>query len=108
MSTEVAGEVLSAGSPVRVVIRDEVRRYRCLLEDNIAIHLPCYWSRTAHAVVVAIARFRCACGVAHLIMALGDELLPLPGLTVDTGLGVSGMDRSLDAGRLPAPGGRLQ
>jgi hypothetical protein len=67
------------------VFSDEVRCYRCLLEDNnIAIHLSGYSNHMARAAI-AIWRFRCACGIIDLPTVPGDYLLALPWFSGDVG-----------------------
>lgn len=53
---------------------------------------------------VATAGFCYACTVAELVTTSGDNLLTLPRLTVNAGIGIAGLARLLD-GR-PQAGGR--
>jgi peptidoglycan/xylan/chitin deacetylase (PgdA/CDA1 family) len=88
------------------VLRDEVHRSRCLLEDSLAVSVEGfaypfgYWNHAARAAV-ATEGFRYACAVADLIAAPGDNVLTLPRLTVNAGLGVTGLARLLDARSTP-------
>ena len=90
------------------VISDEVRRSRRLLEDNLGLAVEGfaypfgYWNAAARAAVAATG-FRYACAVAELVTAPGDDVLTLPRLTVNAGIGVTGLARLL-GGR--PPGGR--
>ena len=90
-------------------IRDEVGRSRRLLEDNLGITVEGfaypfgYWNRAARAAVAA-AGFRYACAVAELVTAPGDDVLTLPRLTVNAGIGVAGLAGLL--GARPTPSGR--
>jgi peptidoglycan/xylan/chitin deacetylase (PgdA/CDA1 family) len=90
-------------------IRDEVGRSRCLLEDNLGLTVEGfaypfgYWNRAARAAV-ASAGFRYACAVAELVTAPGDDVLTLPRLTVNAGIGVAGLAGLL--GARPTPSGR--
>lgn len=84
------------------VISDEVGRSRCLLEDKLgrAVHgfaYPFgYWNRPVRAAVAA-AGYRYAFAVAELMAAPGDDLLTLPRLTVNAGVGVAGLARLLNS-----------
>jgi peptidoglycan/xylan/chitin deacetylase (PgdA/CDA1 family) len=88
------------------VIRDEVCRSRRLMEDNLAVQVEGfaypfgYWNRAARAAV-ARAGFRYACAVADLMAAPGDDVLTLPRLTVNAGIGVAGLARLLGARPTP-------
>jgi peptidoglycan/xylan/chitin deacetylase (PgdA/CDA1 family) len=88
------------------VIRDEVCRSRCLMEDNLAVRVEGfaypfgYWNRAARAAVAG-AGFRYACAVADLMAAPGDDVLTLPRLTVNAGIGVAGLARLLGARPTP-------
>ena len=90
-------------------IHDEVSRSRRLMEDNLAVPVEGfaypfgYWNGAARAAV-ATAGFRYACGVADLMTAPGDDVLTLPRLTVNAGIGVTGLARLLRA--RPTPSGR--
>jgi peptidoglycan/xylan/chitin deacetylase (PgdA/CDA1 family) len=92
-----------------LAIRDEVYRSRCLLEDNLGLSVQGfaypfgYWNRASRAAV-ATAGFRYACAVSDLMTAPDDDVLTLPRLTVNAGIGVSGLARLLDA--RPTPSGR--
>lgn len=91
------------------VTRDEVRRSKCLLEDNLAVPVEGfaypfgYWNRATRAAV-ATAGFRYGCVVADLMTVRGDDVLTLPRLTVRAGLGVTGLARLLST--RPTPGRR--
>lgn len=82
------------------VISYEVSRSRCLTEDNLAVQVEGfaypfgYWNRSARAAVAA-AGFRYAYVVADLIAGPGDDVLTLPRLTVNAGIGVAGFARLL-------------
>jgi O-antigen biosynthesis protein len=88
------------------VIRDEVSRSRCLTEDNVSVQVEGfaypfgYWNRAARAAVAA-AGFRYACVVSDLMTAPGDDVLTLPRLTVNAGIGVTGLARLLRARQTP-------
>jgi peptidoglycan/xylan/chitin deacetylase (PgdA/CDA1 family) len=88
------------------VINDEVRRSRCLLEDNLGLAVDGfaypfgYWNRAARAAVAA-AGFQYAVAVAELMTTARDDVLTLPRLTVNAGLGVAGLARLL--GTRPTP-----
>ena len=91
------------------VISDEARRSRALLEDELGVAVDGfaypfgYWNRAARAAVAA-AGYRYAFAVAELMTAPGDDLLTLPRLTVNAGIGVAGLARLL--GRDPTPASR--
>jgi peptidoglycan/xylan/chitin deacetylase (PgdA/CDA1 family) len=91
------------------VISDEVRRSRCLLEDHLGVAVEGfaypygYWNRAVRAAVAA-AGFRYAVTVADLMTAPDDDVLTLPRLTVNAGIGVPGLARLL--GTRPTPGSR--
>lgn len=82
------------------VVDDEVRRSRCLLEDNLGLAVDGfaypfgYWNRAARAAVAA-AGFRYAVAVAELMTTPRDDVLTLPRLTVNAGIGVAGLARLL-------------
>jgi len=88
------------------VISDEVGRSRRLLEDKLGLAVDGfaypfgYWNSAARAAV-ADAGYRYAFAVAELMTAPGDDLLTLPRLTVNAGIGVTGLARLL--GRSPTP-----
>jgi peptidoglycan/xylan/chitin deacetylase (PgdA/CDA1 family) len=88
------------------VINDEVRRSRCLLEDNLGLAVDGfaypfgYWNRAARGAVAA-AGFRYAVAVAELMTTVRDDVLTLPRLTVNAGIGVTGPARLL--GTHPTP-----
>jgi peptidoglycan/xylan/chitin deacetylase (PgdA/CDA1 family) len=90
-------------------INDEVRRSRCLLEDHLGVAVEGfaypfgYWNRAARAAVAA-AGFRYAVAVAELITAPDDDVLTLPRLTINAGIGVPGLARLL--GTRPTPASR--
>ena len=89
------------------VISDEVRRSRGLLEDKLGFAVDGfaypfgYWDRAARAAVAA-AGYRYAFAVAELMTAPDDDLLTLPRLTVNAGIGVAGLARLLGRGPTPA------
>lgn len=91
------------------VIRDEVLRSRCLLEDNLSrpvggFAYPFgYWNRAARSAL-ATAGFRYGCAVAELAVGTRDDVFTLPRLTVNAGIGVAGLVRLLSGG--PVLGGR--
>ena len=84
------------------VIDDEVRRSRGLLEDKLGLAVDGfaypfgYWNSAARAAVAA-AGYRYAFAVAELVTAPGDDMLTLPRLTVNAGIGVAGLARLLRA-----------
>jgi peptidoglycan/xylan/chitin deacetylase (PgdA/CDA1 family) len=84
------------------VISDEVDRSRRLIEDELglAVHgfaYPFgYWNRAVRGAVAA-AGYRYAFAVDELMAAPGDDLLTLPRLTVNAGIGVAGLARLLDS-----------
>lgn len=84
------------------VISDEVGRSRCLLEDKLGLAVEGfaypfgYWNRATRAAV-ATAGYRYAFAVAELMTAPGDDLLTLPRLTVNAGIGVAGLARLLNS-----------
>jgi peptidoglycan/xylan/chitin deacetylase (PgdA/CDA1 family) len=84
------------------VILDEVGRSRRLMEHNLAVQVEGfaypfgYWSRAARGAV-ATAGFSYACAVGDLATAPGDDVLTLPRLTVNAGIGVTGLARMLQA-----------
>jgi peptidoglycan/xylan/chitin deacetylase (PgdA/CDA1 family) len=79
-----------------LVASDEVRRSRAVLEDKLGLAVDGfaypfgYWNRAVRAAVDA-AGYRYACGVDDLITAPGDDVLTLPRLTVNAGIGVAGL-----------------
>ena len=83
------------------VVSDEVRRCRSLLEDNLGVAVDGFaypfgfWNRAAREAVAA-AGYRYACAVAELMTAPADDMLTLPRLTVNAGIGVAGLTRLLD------------
>jgi peptidoglycan/xylan/chitin deacetylase (PgdA/CDA1 family) len=89
------------------VISDEARRSRGLLEDELGVAVDGfaypfgYWNRAARAAVAA-AGYRYAFAVAELMTAPGDDVLTLPRLTVNAGIGVAGLARLLGRGPTPA------
>jgi peptidoglycan/xylan/chitin deacetylase (PgdA/CDA1 family) len=89
------------------VISDEARRSRGLLEDKLGVAVDGfaypfgYWNRAARAAVAA-AGYRYAFAVAELMTAPGDDVLTLPRLTVNAGIGVAGLARLLGRGPTPA------
>jgi peptidoglycan/xylan/chitin deacetylase (PgdA/CDA1 family) len=89
------------------VAGDEARRCRGLLEDKLGIAVDGFaypfgfWNRAAREAVAA-AGYRYACAVAELTTAPGDDVLTLPRLTVNAGVGVAGFSRLLDVRPTPA------
>jgi peptidoglycan/xylan/chitin deacetylase (PgdA/CDA1 family) len=90
------------------VARDEVRRSKCVLEDNLgqAVTGFCYpfgyWNRAARAGVEA-AGFGYGCAAADLVSVPGDDVRTLPRLAVNADIGVVGLAQVLHRGT----GGRL-
>jgi peptidoglycan/xylan/chitin deacetylase (PgdA/CDA1 family) len=89
------------------VVSDEVRRCRSLLEDKLGIAVDGFaypfgfWNGAARHAVAA-AGYRYACAVAELMTAPGDDMLTLPRLTINAGIGVAGLTRLLDVRPTPA------
>jgi peptidoglycan/xylan/chitin deacetylase (PgdA/CDA1 family) len=89
------------------IVSDEVRRCRSLLEDKLGIAVDGFaypfgfWNGAARQAVAA-AGYRYACAVAELMTAPGDDVLTLPRLTVNAGIGVAGLTRLLDVRPTPA------
>jgi peptidoglycan/xylan/chitin deacetylase (PgdA/CDA1 family) len=89
------------------VVSDEVRRCRSLLEDKLGIAVDGFaypfgfWNDAARQAVAA-AGYRYACAVAELTTAPGDDVLTLPRLTVNAGIGVAGLTRLLAVRATPA------
>jgi peptidoglycan/xylan/chitin deacetylase (PgdA/CDA1 family) len=84
------------------VVRDEICRSRSLTEDNLAVHVegfayPFGYRNRAARGAVAAAGLRYACVVDDLTTAPGDDLLALPRLTVNAGIGVAGLARLLSS-----------
>ena len=85
------------------VARDEARRSKFLLEDNLGREAAGfaypfgYWNRTAREAVAA-AGFRYGCAVAELVTVPGDDIRTLPRITVNAGIGVAGLARLLRSG----------
>jgi peptidoglycan/xylan/chitin deacetylase (PgdA/CDA1 family) len=83
--------------------RDEARRSKCLLEDNLGRGVAGfaypfgYWNRSARAAVAA-AGFGYGCAVAELVALPGDDMRTLPRMTVNAGIGVAGVSRLLQSG----------
>jgi peptidoglycan/xylan/chitin deacetylase (PgdA/CDA1 family) len=88
------------------IVRDELDRSRRLLEDNLGLLVEGfaypfgYWNRTVRAAVAA-AGFGYAFAVADLATAPADDVLLLPRLTVNAGVGVGGLARLLRARSTP-------
>lgn len=84
------------------VLRDEVHRSRELLEEELGFAVDGfaypfgYWNRAVRAAVAA-AGYRYACAVDELITVPGDDVLTLPRLTVNAGIGVAGLARLVQA-----------
>lgn len=90
------------------VVNDEVRRSRGLLEDKLGLAVDGfaypfgYWNRAVRAAIAA-AGYRYACAVDDLVTVPDDDVLTLPRLTVNAGIGVAGLARLLAR---PTRGGR--
>jgi O-antigen biosynthesis protein len=88
------------------VLRDEINRSRRLAEDNLSVAVEGfaypygYWNHAARAAV-ATAGFRYGCVVGNLMTAPDDDVLTLPRLTVNAGIGVAGLARLLSARATP-------
>lgn len=86
------------------VVRDEIHRSKCLLEDKLGQEVAgfCYpfgyWNRAVRSAVAA-AGFRYGCEVGELVTVPGDDILTLPRMTVNAGIGVDGLARLLQSGR---------
>jgi len=92
-----------------LVVSDEVHRSRGLLEQTLGLAVDGfaypfgYWNHAARAAIAA-AGYRYACAVDELVTVPGDDLLTLPRLTVNAGIGVAGLARLLQV--RPTRGGR--
>ncbi len=90
------------------VVSDEAVRSRSLLEDRLGLAVDGfaypfgYWNRAARAAV-ASAGFLYAFAVADMVTAPDDDMLTLPRLTVNAGIGVAGLAHLLAR---PASSGR--
>jgi peptidoglycan/xylan/chitin deacetylase (PgdA/CDA1 family) len=90
------------------VVRDEAARSRSLLEDKLGLAVEGfaypfgYWDSEARAAV-ARAGFRYAFAVAEMVATTDDDMMTLPRLTVNAGIGVAGLARLLAR---PASSGR--
>jgi peptidoglycan/xylan/chitin deacetylase (PgdA/CDA1 family) len=90
------------------VVRDEATRSRSLLEDKLGLAVEGfaypfgYWDSEARAAVAA-AGFRYAFAVAELVTTADDDMLTMPRVTVNAGVGVAGLARLLAR---PASSGR--
>ena len=84
------------------IVNDEVHRSRGLLEDKLGLAVDGfaypfgYWNSAVRAAV-AVADYRYACAVDDLITVPGDDVLTLPRVTVNAGIGVKGLARLLAA-----------
>jgi len=84
------------------VINDEVLRCRGLLEDKLGLAVEGfaypfgYWNRAVRAAIAA-AGYRYACAVDERITLPSDDVLTLPRITVNAGIGVGGLSRLLQA-----------
>jgi peptidoglycan/xylan/chitin deacetylase (PgdA/CDA1 family) len=89
------------------VLSDEINRSRYLAEDNLSVAVQGfaypygYWNHAVRATV-ATAGFRYGCMVGNLMTAPGDDVLTLPRLTVNAGIGVTGFARLLAARPTPS------
>jgi peptidoglycan/xylan/chitin deacetylase (PgdA/CDA1 family) len=87
-------------------VRDEARRSRFLLEDNLGFLVAGfaypygYWNRAARAAVSA-AGYQYGCDVRELMATPSDNVLTLPRLSVNSGIGVRGLARMLIAPPTP-------
>jgi peptidoglycan/xylan/chitin deacetylase (PgdA/CDA1 family) len=101
----------------RMVITDEVHRSRALLEDKLGLAVDGfaypygYWNRGVRAAIAAEG-YRYACAVDEFMTGPSDDVLALPRLTVNAGIGVGGLAHLLQArsgrgGRRLAPAKRL-
>lgn len=90
------------------VVRDEAARSRSLLEDKLGLAVEGfaypfgYWDSEARAAVAG-AGFRYAFAVAEMVATTDDDMMTLPRLTVNAGIGVAGLARLLAR---PASSGR--
>jgi peptidoglycan/xylan/chitin deacetylase (PgdA/CDA1 family) len=91
------------------VISDEVVRSRGMLEQKLGLSVDGfaypfgYWNRAVRGAI-ATAGYRYACAVDELVTVPDDDVLTLPRLTVNAGIGVAGLARLLRA--QPMRGGR--
>jgi peptidoglycan/xylan/chitin deacetylase (PgdA/CDA1 family) len=91
-------------------VRNEVRRSRCLLEDNLGVPVEGfaypfgYWNGSVRASVSA-AGYSYACVVADLPVSATADVWTLPRITAAAGLGVDGFARLLAGSSTPV--GRL-
>jgi peptidoglycan/xylan/chitin deacetylase (PgdA/CDA1 family) len=88
-------------------VRDEVRRSRCILEDNLGVPVEGfaypfgYWNGSVRSIVSA-AGYSYACAVAELPVTATADAWTLPRVTAIAGLGVGGFARLLAASSTPA------
>ena len=89
------------------LIADEVHRSRCLLEDHLGFEIAGfaypfgYWNQAARAAVVA-DKFRYACAVSDLMTPSTLDIFSMPRLTVNAGIGVSGLECLLGTRSTPS------
>jgi len=82
------------------LVREDTYRSRCLLEDKLGLAVEGfaypfgYWNRQARAAVAA-AGFRFGCAVNELVATSADDVLTMPRLSVNGGIGVAGLTRLL-------------
>jgi peptidoglycan/xylan/chitin deacetylase (PgdA/CDA1 family) len=92
------------------VVRDEVRRSRLMLEDNLGVPIEGfaypfgYWNGNVRSCVLA-AGYSYGCAVSELPVSAAADPLTLPRVTVVGGLGADGFARLLAGSSTPA--GRL-
>lgn len=83
-------------------IQDEMRQSKHILEDRLGIAVSGlaypfgYWSHVARAAAAA-AGYTYACEVGELMATSNSDIYSLPRLSVDAGIGVSGIVKLLEA-----------
>jgi peptidoglycan/xylan/chitin deacetylase (PgdA/CDA1 family) len=89
------------------LVRDEVRRSRQILEDNLGVPIEGfaypfgYWDGNVRSSVSA-AGYSYACSVGELAVSTAADALTLPRVTVAGGVGVDGFARLLAGSSTPA------